>query len=985
MLFITRLTSLLRAHRSQSRQQFSRRSGSTPDCSQIDQLEVRTLLSGIVASVDTGSGHFHAVGPGYGEENSHAIGLGDLDGDGDLDAVIVKYDSDSSIMWNDGSGNFTESLQSLPESTNVALADVDGDLDLDIYLSRSNLFNDGPDDQLWINDGNGQFSKSDQVLSNGESGAGVFGDLNGDGHVDLFLNDRSTGSNVWLNDGSGNFTNTLQSLRDPGLTGGQLHIDTALGDVDDDGDLDAFVVSFGQPNLLFLNDGTGQFSFAQSFDFGNNRTADVELGDIDGDDDLDAVVASRESGSLIYLNEGGTFALIPATIGDRDTYAVGLGDFDSDGDLDLYQANSFDGTPVTPPPRYVGDRVFLNDGAGNFTMTPQSLGPAYGTDVALGDLDDDGDLDAFVTNWIYDADQVWFNGNESLPFKQDFESGDTDGLIVSNPANVSVIGPLGQQVMQFDNVGLTGLTTALVTLDGPLPSLFEMSAKVRSVSGADRWNNGFLIFDYQNENDFKYAGIFTGQNELVIGHYQGSWQNRIAQLDWDDEGRVLRTDRNHQLHASINGNAVTLSVEGLPVLNGTFPLGIGDGSAGVASYHALTQFDDFEIANEVAVGKSVPFPYMDNFNDGKTDHFYFNNSDVWKTVSATGGQNVLRANTSYTPLKSVAYVPVSDLPETFDISVKAKSIYTGEGWQNGFIIFDYKSENDFKYAGMFTGQNEWVIGHYEGHWGNRLAEVDMDDIGLRIHSGRYYNLRVRLDGPHVSLFVGNELVTSATFASDVNHGPVGLAVEKAFTWFDDFEINVPPVLHDSIFEDFNDQVVDELTTPDSSQGSFRDLNRDGSDFSYLVQANVSRGLELQLTNPLQVLSPSYTLNVKTRMDSDMNAWQDAFLIFDYQNEKDFKYAGAFAGQNEWVVGHYQGDWGTRLIVDLDDVGETIDVGTFYDLELRVYGDAVTFLVDSSELISTTFGESVYGGQAGFGAFRALTEFDDFGYSPNVPV
>ncbi|MEZ6048106.1 MAG: hypothetical protein R3C11_21520 [Planctomycetaceae bacterium] len=52
------------------------------------------------------------------------------------------------------------------------------------------------------------------------------------------------------------------------------------------------------------------------------------------------------------------------------------------------------------------------------------------------------------------------------------------------------------------------------------------SAVVTSVSGPNRWMDGFLIFDYQNENDFKYAGMYTGQNQWVIGHYQGHWGNR---------------------------------------------------------------------------------------------------------------------------------------------------------------------------------------------------------------------------------------------------------------------------------------------------------------------------------------------------------------------------------------------------------------------------------------------------------------------------
>ena len=65
--------------------------------------------------------------------------------------------------------------------------------------------------------------------------------------------------------------------------------------------------------------------------------------------------------------------------------AVALGDVDGDGDLDAFVANSNQ-----------ANRVWLNDGSGTFTDSGQSLGDSSSWAVALGDLDGDGDLDAFV-------------------------------------------------------------------------------------------------------------------------------------------------------------------------------------------------------------------------------------------------------------------------------------------------------------------------------------------------------------------------------------------------------------------------------------------------------------------------------------------------------------------------------------------------------------------------------------------------------------
>ncbi len=70
------------------------------------------------------------------------------------------------------------------------------------------------------------------------------------------------------------------------------------------------------------------------------------------------------------------------------SWDVALGDLDGDHDLDAFVANSAEGE--------VGSAVWLNDGQGIFTRQKQDLG--YGMSLSLGDLDGDGDLDIFVTH-----------------------------------------------------------------------------------------------------------------------------------------------------------------------------------------------------------------------------------------------------------------------------------------------------------------------------------------------------------------------------------------------------------------------------------------------------------------------------------------------------------------------------------------------------------------------------------------------------------
>lgn len=78
---------------------------------------------------------------------------------------------------------------------------------------------------------------------------------------------------------------------------------------------------------------------------------------------------------------------------------MSLGDLDADGDLDAFVTASSD----------QDNRVWINDGEGNFSDSGERLGNQYTFDASLGDLDDDGDLDAFTVSLFGQANRVWVN------------------------------------------------------------------------------------------------------------------------------------------------------------------------------------------------------------------------------------------------------------------------------------------------------------------------------------------------------------------------------------------------------------------------------------------------------------------------------------------------------------------------------------------------------------------------------------------------
>jgi uncharacterized repeat protein (TIGR01451 family) len=317
--------------------------------------------------------------------------VGDLDGDGDLDAFTANILGEPNRVWlNDGAGNFTDSGQMLGNATSrdVALGDLDNDGDLDAFIANYNA----QPDELWLNDGTGTFTNSGQTFPASDSYAATLGDVDGDGDLDVFVAYYGVGNKVWLNNGTGTLTDSGQTL------GTSNSYNVVLGDLDNDGDLDAFVAS-DVGNEVWFNDGTGTFSDSGQ-SLGTIYTIGLDLGDLDGDGDLDAVEAGINAPTKVWFNNGaGIFSDSGQSLGFMFAFDVALGDVEGDGDLDAYVSTSAGQENV----------LWLNNGSGIFADSGQFWGGTRSNDSAWGDLDGDGDLDLFIGNNEGWANSVFFN------------------------------------------------------------------------------------------------------------------------------------------------------------------------------------------------------------------------------------------------------------------------------------------------------------------------------------------------------------------------------------------------------------------------------------------------------------------------------------------------------------------------------------------------------------------------------------------------
>jgi len=376
------------------------------------------------------------------------------------------------------------------------------------------------------------FTNQNGLIENYSGYQSIAVDMNGD-YLDDFVRVSETGIGIDYQEPGGTFNSIFYGMPIQNVPNWSV----AAGDIDGNGYTDLVLGNGSRVSFLFANaDGTGYLEQAHPEYIFSQRS---NLIDIDNDGDLDAFVCHDVDESHPYRNDGGQNMVLDQnlieTLDLAGNYASLWVDYDNDGDTDMYLTKCRQGSTPGDPERT--NAMYRNNGDGTYTEVASSINMADNAQswaTIFQDFDNDGDFDAFCVN--HDEENRFYENNGSGVYTDiigstginptDLGAWENQGADFNNDGFIDIFSELSKE-LYINNGDLTFTGTDLPFDEGAIGD-FNNDGYLDVAKGGDLWIN-----DGGSNNWVKFGLQGVDSNINGIGArvtIYGSWGTQIREV-----------------------------------------------------------------------------------------------------------------------------------------------------------------------------------------------------------------------------------------------------------------------------------------------------------------------------------------------------------------------------------------------------------------------------------------------------------------------
>jgi Ca2+-binding RTX toxin-like protein len=584
------------------------------------------------------------------------------------------------------------------------------------------------------------------------------------------------------------------------------------------------------------------------------------------------------------------------------------------------------------------------------------------------------------TTWNADVTQGWLNkdgtGRQWLlnfdPAEGNPESSSTNG-VVSSDGKDALFGDLGNDML----VGGSGRDN----LYGGYGNDYLNADDDQSKNGGP--NSGPDPHPSYEDRAFGGAGrdvliANTGGDRLI--DWAGEFNSYLVPFAPFGLGTVSRalapqiSEFLYQLSASDGADPTRANDEGSDLLRNGEPAG----ELGLVRQQDPDWQDQTGAPADIQPG-NIPGGSRDvlrssNFNDGQLQAFATDSG----VFAVSGGGLQVEAASKGSDAASV-YAIGEALPIYFELRAQVSVIKPTAGWKaNAYLIFDYQSPTDFKFAGLDVAINKLVMGHRTA---NGWVVDQQAPVQGGVKDGKYYNLLLAVNGTTATLLVDNSVAFTHTYQARVidgvtyglNWGLVGLGSDNSRGRFDNVAVQVlPPQVTFQTTETFSAGAGPWFAGPVTGTWS-------ASGGRYLGTPATAQGAAMSL---MDIGVPSLNTNAWLEMSTTLSTSISAGVVFDRYSDTDFKFAALDVVNDRVVIGHYTKRSG--YVIDAS-VARTLNPATDYQITLTLKGSTVSVALNGQFAVSTAFNGIAVDGRFGLLAREGAASFDSVTVKTNDPA